>query len=167
MVSRLLRTSDSPDALIRDDHNNLKGESTMTKMLRRFKDSGESGFTLIELLIVVGIIVALAAAIVPQVVDFSDTGTTAQKTTENETVQAAFDLMMAEKGETAVVANTGSGVSGNNAWTALPTGAAGTDVVALYSRYLKDATSTWFYCWDGGGQVTFQQTTKVACTTGN
>ncbi len=124
------------------------------------KRSNESGFTLIELLIVVGIIVALAAAIVPQVVQFGETGTTAQRVTEKETIQTGFENMMAEKALTSLTANTGAAATAVGAWTAQPTG---TNTVPLYSRYFQNASSTYFYCWGTDGRITFQRLTAAAC----
>ena len=90
----------------------------------------ESGFTLIEMLIVVAIIVALAAAIVPQVVQFGDTGTKGEKVTENEAVETAMNAMLAETLAGTVTAVTTVGV---NDWSTKPAG--GTKVVALFPRY--------------------------------
>ena len=58
----------------------------------------EAGFTLVELLVVVGVIVALAAVIVPSVVKFSGKGDTGAQAAEGENVQAAMDTMLADKG---------------------------------------------------------------------
>ena len=124
------------------------------------KQSNESGFTLIELLIVVGIIVALAAAIVPQVVQFGETRTTAQRVTEKETIQTGFENMMVEKAPTALTANTGVAATAVNGWTAQPTG---TSTVPLYPGYFQNSTSTYFYCWGTDGRITFQRLTAAVC----
>ena len=80
--------------------------------------ASESGFTLIEMLIVVGIIVALAAAIVPQVVQFGGKGEEGTKATELQTVQTAIDNAMAIAGITVVDVQATN--APNFSWTALP-----------------------------------------------
>lgn len=56
----------------------------------------ESGFTLIELLIVVVIIVALAATIIPLVIQFAGRGVEGSRAAEEATVQTAVDAYMTE-----------------------------------------------------------------------
>ena len=56
----------------------------------------KKGFTLIELLIVVGIIVALAAVIVPLVIQFAGKGDEGAWATEARVVQDAVDTVMAD-----------------------------------------------------------------------
>ena len=64
----------------------------------------QKGFTLIELLVVVGIIVALAAVIVPMVIQFSGRGDAGAATAEWDSIQSAIDTMMADNTLTAVSA---------------------------------------------------------------
>ena len=54
----------------------------------------QAGFTLVELLVVVGIIVALGAVIVPNVLRFADSGDKGANTAEAASVQTAIDTMM-------------------------------------------------------------------------
>ena len=117
----------------------------------------ESGFTLIEMLVVVGIIVALAAAIVPQVISFSGNGEEGEKSSEKSTVQLAMDAMLADVGGTAVTPEAGTARSD---FTAYPTG--GTKIVTL-DGYMAVTTTKWFYCWDGNGKITKQLDTVAAC----
>ena len=56
----------------------------------------QQGFTLIEMLVVIGIIVALAAVIVPLVIQFSGEGASAAADAEWDAVQTTVDTMMAD-----------------------------------------------------------------------
>ncbi len=118
----------------------------------------ESGFTLIEMLIVVGIIVALAAAVVPTVVRQASKGAEGSKASEAANVQAAFDTLMAEKQLTLLDAQATS--SAIRAWTAEPTINGGT-AEPLSPDFLRDTATKWGYCWTANGQVT-QTATDVA-----
>ena len=129
---------------------------SMAKGIGQRIRKSESGFTLIEMLIVVGIIVALAAAIVPQVVSFSGKGEEGQKSSEQSTIQSAMDAMMAEQGVVTVTAVTANGV---NDWTTNP---GGTGAVTLDS-YMSITSSTWFYCYTTVGKITAQLDTAAAC----
>ncbi len=69
----------------------------MKYMVSQLRKS-EKGFTLVELLVVVGIIVALAAVIIPNVSRFTGKGNEGALSAEAENVQAAMDTMMANTG---------------------------------------------------------------------
>ncbi|MFB3091564.1 MAG: prepilin-type N-terminal cleavage/methylation domain-containing protein, partial [Dehalococcoidia bacterium] len=71
------------------------------KWLRRLPKA-ESGFTLVELLVVVAIIIALAAVIIPSVASFADKGDEGAKAAEMENIQTAMDTYMADNGTTIV-----------------------------------------------------------------
>ena len=125
----------------------------MSRIKRALQSSG--GFTLIELLIVIGIIVALAAAVVPNLIGQSDEGTTGAKAAENDAVQTAMDTMMADVGVSAVTGIVGA--SSVNSWSAAPTEGA-------LTGYLRDATTTYFYCYNNTGKITRQDTVAtVSC----
>ena len=59
--------------------------------------SEQKGFTLVELLVVVAIIVALAAIVVPMTVRFASKGQEGASAGELDTVQTAMDAAMADE----------------------------------------------------------------------
>ena len=120
----------------------------------------QTGFTLIELLVVVGIIVALAAIIVPAVAKFSQKGEEGGAAGEHDTVQTALDAMMADKILTGV-APTVPGIGTTDVYniigdtvdfdadavtTAYMNGDAGGD-------FVRDPVMSYWYCWDAAGNV--------------
>ena len=119
--------------------------------------ASKAGFTLVELLVVVGIIVALGAVIVPNVLRFANSGDQGAMEAEEDAVQAAMDAMMADVNEPAVVANnlatTGTAI---NDWTAVP-------AVGSLDTYLRETSTNFFYCWDTTGLITDQFDTAIAC----
>ena len=116
----------------------------------------ESGFTLVELLIVVGIVVALAAASITSVIQFADKGEEGARSAEGDTIQAAMDTLMADSAVISVPANDlGTGSNGVNNVSSLPTGY---DLTA----YIRDNPTAYWYCWDATGKV-LQLTSSAAC----
>ena len=63
--------------------------------LRR-KLRNQAGFTLVELLVTVGIVVALAAVIIPLVIQFANKGDEGSHAAEANTVQTAINTMMTQ-----------------------------------------------------------------------
>ena len=128
---------------------------------------GESGFTLVELLVVVGIIVALAAVIIPNVAGFADRGETGAQAAERDNIQTAIDTYMADNALAALPDPADTNVLVGDTSTGDFT--AGTGVLDLETgSYLRTATMTYFYCWDSTGLVTNQDTAAtVNCTRTN
>ncbi|NQW23955.1 MAG: prepilin-type N-terminal cleavage/methylation domain-containing protein [SAR202 cluster bacterium] len=127
----------------------------LKKTLGRGAES-QKGFTLIELLVVVGIIVALAAVIVPLVIQFSGRGDTGAATAEWDAIQSAIDTMMADNTLTTVTA----GAAAAFVTDALDFDAgAGSQTLAAY---LRDSSTTYCYTWAASGRIL----TQVAAVSG-
>ncbi len=128
--------------------------------MRQFKNR-ESGFTLVELLVVVAIVIALAAVIVPAVAGFANKGDEGGKADERDNVQKGMDLYLADNGVTTVTANVLAADTSTNDFSA------STGIVDL-STYLRTDTSVYFYCWDATGQITAQDDVATGdCTRTN
>ena len=111
-------------------------------MLSILKKNSKSqrGFTLVELLVVIGIIGALAAVVIPNVSRFAGSGDTAANETEIQTVQAALDLYMANTGSTAVAVQ-------------LATNDMSASTPPLSPDYVRQTTTRCSYAWDAAGIV--------------
>ena len=114
----------------------------------------QKGFTLIELLVVVGIIVALAAVIVPLVIQFSGRGDEGAASAEWDSIQSAIDTMMADNALIAVIAG-GSAAFITDSFD-FETGTGSQDL----STYLRDSSTTYCYTWAATGRIL----TQVAAT---
>ena len=88
-------------------------------------------------------------AVVEALVREEATATGLQANPERAIIQTAMNAMMADNSPRYVPANGAS----TNSWSDNPKGAG---IVALYPRYFRFATTTYFYCWDFSGNITTQ-----------
>lgn len=117
----------------------------------------QAGFTLVELLVVVGIIVGLAAAVIPAVTKFASKGDEGARAAEKQNVQAAMDSLMADKAITTVTPRTAPATAVND-FSALPEGTS-----TALANYLRENPTKYYYCWDATGKITAQYTSAQAC----
>ena len=107
----------------------------------------QQGFTLIELLVVIGIIAALAAVMVPMIIQFSGEGAEAAENREWDTVQTLIDIMRADNDMTSVEDGlVASRISDTFDWGSGQTLAA----------YTRDTLTGYCYTWDDEGNLTAQ-----------
>ena len=107
-----------------------------------------SGFTLVEMLVVVAIIVALAAVIVPTVTVLLGRGESAAREAETVAVQTAIDTMMTDKLWTEVKPSAGPtrdfSATGGNDFSI--------DASGVYlETYIREPLTAFCYMWDADG----------------
>lgn len=130
----------------------------ITRIVRKAARS-QTGFTLAELLVVVGIVVGLAAVILPNVGRFTGEGARGALATELSSVQAAVDAWAVD--QPATVPSV-SGLAATNNFTS--TGDIDLITSPAYLRLPNSATQTvGFYCWDSSGTVSQQALASPNC----
>ena len=112
----------------------------------------QQGFTLIEMLVVIGIIVALAAVIVPLVIQFSGEGAQASADAEWDAVQTTIDTMMADLELTAIAPQAAAAIITDDATDFDP--GLGTQYLGAYTR---DPETNFCYTFDATGRLLIQQ----------
>ena len=129
---------------------------SIQKLITQLRKS-ETGFTLVELLVVVGIIVALAAVIIPNVARFTSKGAEGAYEAEAQNVQTAFDTLMADAGIGSLDANTGALTTVVNDFSALPlVGGVAPQVAGVnvaLTDYLRGNPTNNYYCWTTAGLI--------------
>ena len=114
----------------------------------RIKD--QQGFTLIEMLVVIGIIVALAAVIVPLVIQFSGEGATASQEAEWDAVQTTIDIMMADNEMNPPI------TPGSTLAQIADTQTFGLTTGVTLKEYTRDPITNYCYTWDDTGRLLTQ-----------
>ena len=87
-------------------------------------------------------------------------GQAAKATAEKSLIQRTMDSMMAHRGISSV---TASAISTND-FAVNPTGTGAIALGAGPNRYIRRATTEFFYCWDSNGKITHQVESSVECT---
>jgi type IV pilus assembly protein PilA len=109
--------------------------------------SKEGGFTLVELLVVVGIVVGLAAVVIPSVTQFSGKGDEGSRAAEVANVQTAFDTAMADEGVTSITGINDGLTTAKNDFSAAAVG------TVFVTAYLRENPTNQYYCYDSAGIV--------------
>ncbi len=114
----------------------------------------QRGFTLIELLVVVGIIVVLAAVVVPQVARFSDRGGQGASGAEWDAIQSAIETLISDQELTTAAAGAAAAFITDSIDFDAGSG------VQNLANYMRDTTTSHCYTWNATGQLL----TQVAAT---
>jgi prepilin-type N-terminal cleavage/methylation domain-containing protein len=132
---------------------------------RRLPKNNQNGFTLIELLVVISVLGILAAVVTMSMVGITKIAQDNASKTEIQTVQVAYDTMLADQGiesgsECPAGGDGSSQASGTNnmstfgsstAWAT--TNAGNHTLLALSPKYLRQASTHGKYWCDAGGLI--------------
>ena len=132
---------------------------TLLNAILGIRSRHQEGFTLVELLITVGIIVALAAVIVPLVIQFAGKGDEGAWAAEAAVVQAAVDTMMADNKALAIterLLGDSAAIEPGDTF-----GILGGDTFEDYMR-MDGLDTECSYYWNGQGSI-IQDPTKAPC----
>lgn len=117
--------------------------------------ASQPGFTLVEMLVVVAIIVALAAVIVPTVTVLLDRGEAGAQDAELESIQTAMDALMATNGISDGLEEQEPGDATNDLTDDILDGIGdsdnGNDALSFFFR---EPSSSYCYTWLSNGEVT-------------
>jgi prepilin-type N-terminal cleavage/methylation domain-containing protein len=148
----------------------MKYRAAIRSLRGRLPKNNQKGFTLIELLVVISILGILAAIVTMSLVGITAVATQRAAKTEQNTVQIAYDTMLADQRVNSTNACQGAPGPGGAAasdMTAFPTSAAWSvdtqgnptstgNSVALYPHYLREKTTHGTYVCASAGEI--QQT---------
>ena len=139
----------------------MKYRAAIRSLRGRLPKNNQKGFTLIELLVVISILGILAAIVTMSLVGITAVATQRAAKTEQNTVQIAYDTMLADqrvKSTAACTGAPGTAAAATNDMTAFPSGTAWAvdangnptttgNLVQLYPHYLREnQTHGTYYC---------------------
>ena len=111
--------------------------------------------TSVKPLVVVGIIISLAGVIIPSIAQFSVRGEAGTQIQEFDAIQSAMANLMVNTGIANI--NSAPGISKNN-WASFPNGSG----IPPLGTYLRDDSSSYYYCWTSNGLITDQHESSSA-----
>jgi prepilin-type N-terminal cleavage/methylation domain-containing protein len=124
---------------------------------RQLRRNSQKGFTLIELLVVVSVLGILAAIVTMSLVGITNAAQARAKATELQTVQTAYDTMLADQQvpKGSECQNAGSSSSDMTSWPKGPTddGNPHGQPVPLAPNYLRQTHTHGSYHCEGSGQI--------------
>lgn len=150
----------------------MKYRAGILRLRARLPKNNQNGFTLIELLVVISILGILAAVVTMSLVGITAVATQRAAKTEQNTVQIAYDTMLADQRVNSAAACNhapGPGGTATSDMTKFPSGNVWSvdgngnpvstgDTVQLYPHYLREnVTHGTYYCQNSGEivQVTY------------
>ena len=145
----------------------MRYRASLVRLRMRLPKNNQKGFTLIELLVVISILGILAAVVTMSLVGITRVATDRAASTEANTVQVAYDTMLADMrvdsqsacGSAPTAApgtNNMTSFPSTTVWTADPTSGAGGNFgtpVQLYPHYLREMATHGRYYRTGTGAI--------------